>query len=328
MKSVFKIFLLFALCSSLFASVATAQTTSTGSQRIDDFLMETDRTVTADDPLEILQTWNEGSTTFTGVKIDITDTASASDSVAFAVDVDGSSVFEVGKDGGVNFGSFRFDGGAVPVVKLGNNLTFQNTGGNSNYLFLNLSNYLQLPVGNGFAWSANTSAASTHDFGIFGDTGVAAIRGGTDAMELQIYNTYTNPSDGEWLELGFQGITNTAVIKTNANGTGTVRNLRIEVGGILNAIFESSNRTKFYNNLVSGSGTETLGESGLRWTGVYAEMISGAEQSSDPSDPDNGSYVLWQSDGTESGDDGDIMLKITDSGGTTKTITLVDYSAF
>jgi len=53
----------------------------------------------------------------------------------------------------------------------------------------------------------------------------------------------------------------------------------------------------------------------------------GPDLSADPSDPGNGSYVMWQSDGTGSGDDGDIMLKITDSGGTTKTITLVDYSA-
>ena len=32
------------------------------------------------------------------------------------------------------------------------------------------------------------------------------------------------------------------------------------------------------------------------------------------------------SDGTDSGDDGDIMIKIT-AGGVTKTVTLVDFSA-
>jgi len=46
----------------------------------------------------------------------------------------------------------------------------------------------------------------------------------------------------------------------------------------------------------------------------------------DPSDPDEGSAVLWMSDGTGSGDDGDIMMKIT-AGAVTKTITLVDFSA-
>ena len=53
---------------------------------------------------------------------------------------------------------------------------------------------------------------------------------------------------------------------------------------------------------------------------------SGYEKSSDPSTLTSG-YVIWQSDGTGSGDDGDIMIKIND-GSTTKTITLVDFSTF
>jgi len=50
------------------------------------------------------------------------------------------------------------------------------------------------------------------------------------------------------------------------------------------------------------------------------------ELSADPNDPDEGKSVLWQSDGTGSGDDGDIMMKIT-AGGVTKTATLVDFKA-
>lgn len=49
------------------------------------------------------------------------------------------------------------------------------------------------------------------------------------------------------------------------------------------------------------------------------------ERSSDPPDPSEGSCVLWMSDGTGSGDDGDIMIKIT-AGGTTKTGMLKDFS--
>ena len=63
---------------------------------------------------------------------------------------------------------------------------------------------------------------------------------------------------------------------------------------------------------------------------IFGELdeggFGGKELSSDPTDPPNGSWRIWQSDGTDSGDDGDIMIKITDSGGTTKTATLVDYS--
>ena len=50
------------------------------------------------------------------------------------------------------------------------------------------------------------------------------------------------------------------------------------------------------------------------------------EKSSDPSNPSEGQSVLWMSDGTGTGDDGDILMKIT-AGGVTKTVTLVDFSA-
>ena len=49
------------------------------------------------------------------------------------------------------------------------------------------------------------------------------------------------------------------------------------------------------------------------------------EQSADPDDPPEGMAVLWQSDGTAAGDDGDILIKIT-AAGSTKTATLVDFS--
>lgn len=48
-------------------------------------------------------------------------------------------------------------------------------------------------------------------------------------------------------------------------------------------------------------------------------------QSVDPGDPQPGYSVTWLSDGTDSGDAGDFMIKIN-IGGTVKTGTLVDYS--
>lgn len=46
--------------------------------------------------------------------------------------------------------------------------------------------------------------------------------------------------------------------------------------------------------------------------------------SADPADPADGSAVLWISDGTGTGDNGDLYVKIT--AGTTKTIQIVDWS--
>ena len=50
------------------------------------------------------------------------------------------------------------------------------------------------------------------------------------------------------------------------------------------------------------------------------------ERTYDPDNPEEGSSVLWMSNGHGSGDDGDIMIKIT-AGGVTKTVTIVDFSA-
>ena len=59
---------------------------------------------------------------------------------------------------------------------------------------------------------------------------------------------------------------------------------------------------------------------------IYGYFV-GNEFASDPSDPSEGKWVMWMSDGTGAGDDGDIMVKVT-AGSTTKTITLIDFSAF
>lgn len=50
------------------------------------------------------------------------------------------------------------------------------------------------------------------------------------------------------------------------------------------------------------------------------------EQSADPANPPDGMTVIWMSDGTASGDDGDVMAKVT-AGGSTGTATIIDKSA-
>lgn len=86
-----------------------------------------------------------------------------------------------------------------------------------------------------------------------------------------------------------------------------------DVGAVKYAVFDSDK---------AGIGADLT--PAYKWT-VEGE-ISGAELSSDPADPAEGVWVVWQSDGTGSGDDGDIMMKIT-AGATTKVVTIVDFSA-
>lgn len=64
--------------------------------------------------------------------------------------------------------------------------------------------------------------------------------------------------------------------------------------------------------------------SGMAIIGGSAVQIT--ESNEDPPDPPEGKTVIWMSDGTSSGDDGDLLAKIT-VGGVTKTGTILDYSA-
>jgi hypothetical protein len=62
------------------------------------------------------------------------------------------------------------------------------------------------------------------------------------------------------------------------------------------------------------------------FTTIRANGLGLGERASDPANPAEGQSIIWQSDGTGFGDDGDIVIKVT-AGGVTKTVTLVDFSA-
>lgn len=55
------------------------------------------------------------------------------------------------------------------------------------------------------------------------------------------------------------------------------------------------------------------------------DVIGLLERSSDPSEPSAGQAVIWLSDGTGKGGDGDVMIAVNVDG-TTKYGTLFDYS--
>jgi len=62
-------------------------------------------------------------------------------------------------------------------------------------------------------------------------------------------------------------------------------------------------------------------------TGVIdLATISGLEKSADPTEPTEGQFIMWMSDGTGKGDDGDIMIA-SQAGGTTNYSIIFDHSA-
>ena len=61
-----------------------------------------------------------------------------------------------------------------------------------------------------------------------------------------------------------------------------------------------------------------------RWN--FSRILRLRERSSDPPDPPEGETVIWMSDGTGTGDDGDVIIK-GKAGGTVKYATLFDHSS-
>lgn len=60
-----------------------------------------------------------------------------------------------------------------------------------------------------------------------------------------------------------------------------------------------------------------VGDLGGRDRYKFAGTLNGAEMGSDPPDPPEGQFVVWMSNGSGTGSDGDIYIKVT-SGGTTR----------
>jgi hypothetical protein len=84
-------------------------------------------------------------------------------------------------------------------------------------------------------------------------------------------------------------------------------------------------------NYPAPTGAQNSGDRTFGYSAIDGEIRSyshlfGLEKSSDPANPPEGTFVIWMSDGTGSGDDGDILIKVT-AGAVTVTGILVDHSA-
>ncbi len=77
------------------------------------------------------------------------------------------------------------------------------------------------------------------------------------------------------------------------------------------------------NAIGKGANTAVIGGSTL--TKVYLPALSLLERSADPTEPAEGECVIWMSDGTGKGDDGDVLIA-SKAGGATKWATLFDHS--
>ena len=173
-------------------------------------LIGTGATVTTSQPLlDLSQTWNNAATAFTGLKFNVTDTASANLSLLMDLQVGGVPKFNVGKAGVVTAVS-RF---VAPFYYVNND-----TG--AIFFGASLDTVIQ-----------RDGAANT-----------LALRNGTAAQQLNIYETYTDASNYSRGFVGFFGGT-TFAVGADATGTGTGRSVRIQANGTGTSIFLRSSGT-------------------------------------------------------------------------------------
>lgn len=85
---------------------------------------------------------------------------------------------------------------------------------------------------------------------LVGGTNAVDQRNGTNAQTFNIYNTYTNSSNGEWFSLGWAS--NTAIFKMTKNGTGIARDMAFQVPATASIYYDADThqyRTAGFGNI-------------------------------------------------------------------------------
>lgn len=142
-------------------------------------------TVTADTPvLLISQTWNSGAVVFTAVRVNITNTASSTNSPLLDLQVGGTSQVQMRRNGKIYAAAFLLPTATGGTLEINND-----SGGQTGVMYCNPDFLIR--------WGS--SLYGTADIGLRRDgaTGALAIRAGTQAEILRVYRTWTDASNYE-----------------------------------------------------------------------------------------------------------------------------------
>lgn len=183
---------------------------------------------------DMADTWNDGLTAFTAIKMNVTDTASASGSLLMDLQVGGSSKFSVRKDGRLSVVSTYLY--ANPSIGFDSNISFSAIGANlyvHNPSFsvvrfsTNATPFVSINGGGYFGFAAGDPSSSDPDTRLYRDAAnTFAQRNSTNAQTFNIYNTYTDASN---YERGFmKWNSNEFRIGAESGGTGTNRPVILE----------------------------------------------------------------------------------------------------
>lgn len=166
--------------------------------------------------LNLSDIWNT-SAIITGLKYNVTDTASNAASLLADFQVGGSSKFRIVKNGTFGVGSWGTFNGLRIFNSGGSDATFD-TGNTNQWLTLICSGV----------------AVSNQSFIVSDAANTLAQRNGVNAQTFRVYNTFTDASNYERLSIDWSTTSNVASILTLKAGTGTQRALNLGASGVAN----------------------------------------------------------------------------------------------
>jgi hypothetical protein len=210
------------------------------------------KTVTTSNPvLDASQTWNAAGVTFTALKVNATNTASAAGSLLMDLQVGGASQMAIGSGGAINLvnGSMIIRpnvSGANEVRFLNNGLVFRSVTETLVARFVASTGQEGLSV----VSSGQISFASGIPTNSVGDTvlrrdaaDTLAQRRTTNAQTFRVYNTFTDASN---YERGFmRWNSNVMEFGTEEAGTGTARALRLQTDGTTALTLTTAQKAEF-----------------------------------------------------------------------------------
>lgn len=266
-------------------------------------------TVTTSSPLlDLAQTWNAGGVTFTGLKFNVTDTASAAASLLLDLQVGGTTKFNVNKTGvlSVNGGTLTYSATSGPGAQPGVSVSSASAGYAYSlaYGFSDTNRYsgmgnvqaggqgLYIASTGALMWSSSVVGSGTIDTFLYRDAAnILAQRNSTNAQAFRLYNTYTDASNYERLNVAWGS--NIIDIAAAALGTGSQRQLRVDgsqfhvrTGGTTRWYWDGSGHF-----LAATDNTYDIGASGAtRPRNVYVanSIVNDGQYSAGPA----GSYIF------------------------------------
>lgn len=206
-------------------------------------------------------TWNDGGTTFTSLKMNVTDTASNGGSMLMDLQVGGVSKFYVTKNGTAIANAWLMNG---LLTGLGGWGTITGSGHSDRAVIYTAGTQIAGLTGNELrlsnavvlGWASNVPSAAGQDVSLVRDAAATlAQRNSTNAQTFRIYNTYTDASN---YERGFlKWNTNVLKIGTEKAGTGTARALEFQTDGTTRLTIQT-NGTVTSSGTISANGTVLL----------------------------------------------------------------------